>query len=340
MQNVAVIDLVKLRQNAISIKESLPTGVKFIAVVKADGYGHGAEEVANAIHDVADCFAVALIEEALSLRYAGVEKDILVLIPPVKGDIERSVDNDLTMATDDYSLIEEVNFIARSKKKIAKIELVVDTGMNRFGFNPKDLISSLSKIKRLEHISVRGVFSHFFQAENLISRHKQSKIFSDTEKFVKEYFPLALSHISASGGFLKGEYFDAVRIGILLYGYYPFKVNQKKFSVSPVMSVYSQVVKDGVIKTGEHLLYGSYSVKEDAEYSLVRYGYADGLPRKQSDLTLNNRCMDVSAVKKRTKSKFFCILSQNADEIAKKYDTISYEVLTSVAKRANRVYLR
>ena len=340
MQNVAVIDLVKLRQNAISIKESLPPGVKFIAVVKADGYGHGAEEVANAIHDVADCFAVALLEEALSLRYAGVKKDILVLVPPFKTDIEKAVENNVTLAVDDYSLIEEIDKVAHFKKKIAKIELIVNTGMNRFGFNPKTLILLLPKIKMLEHISVRGVFSHFFHAENLISRHKQSKTFSDVEKFVKDYFPLALSHISASGGFIKGEYYDAVRIGILLYGYYPFKANQKKFSVKPVMSVYSPVIKDGFIKSGEHLLYGKYMAKEDERYSLIRYGYADGLPRKQVENMFNNRCMDVSAIKNQSKSKFFCILSQNADEIAKKYDTISYEVLTSIARRSNRVYIR
>ena len=340
MQNVAVVDLVKLRQNALSIKESLPVGVKFIAVVKADGYGHGAEEIANAIHDIADCFAVAILEEALSLRYAGVTKDVLILTPAFTADIKKAIENDVTMSVENYTQIEEIDKVAHAKKKIAKVELIVNTGMNRFGFDPKRLVEMLPKIKKLSHISVRGVFSHFYQADNFIARHKQSKIFADTEKFVKDYFPLALSHISASGGLVKGEYYDAVRVGLLLYGYYPFKTNQKKFTVKPIMSVYSPIVNSNIAKAGEQLLYGKYTLREDTEYSIIRYGYADGLPRKQSQITLNNRCMDVSAVKKQTKSKFFCILSKNADEIAEKYGTISYEVLTSISHRAKRVYLR
>jgi alanine racemase len=260
------------------------------------------------------------------------------LTPPFKVDIEKAIENDVTISVEDYELLVEIDKIAYAKKKIAKIELIVNTGMNRFGFAPKRLVEMLPKIKRLSHISVRGVFSHFYQAENFIARHKQSKIFADTEKYVKDFFPLAISHISASGGFIKGEYFDAVRIGLLLYGYYPFKVNQKKFSVNPIMSVYSPIVKSGTLTTGEQLLYGKYKVKEDTEYSLIRYGYADGLPRKAVKGQFNNRCMDITAVECATDDYF--VVMDNAETLAKAYHTISYEILTKVCLRAEKIYLR
>ena len=157
---------------------------------------------------------------------------------------------------------------------------------------------------------------------------------------VKEKFPKAIAHISASGGTLNREYFDAVRVGIMLYGYYPYEVKKPSIKVKPIMSVYAPVVKNRALEKNSPIMYGDFLTKEDINASIIRFGYADGLPRKSVYGQLNNRCMDLTAVKNDTKNKYFCILRKNAHEISKKYGTISYEVLTSISKRAKRIYKR
>ena len=106
------------------------------------------------------------------------------------------------------------------------------------------------------------------------------------------------------------------------------------------MSVYAKVVKNRTITKNSPLMYGGFLTDEDVDVSIVRYGYADGLPRKVVENQLNNRCMDLTAVKNGKKNKYFCVLCKNADKIAKKYDTISYDVLTAVSIRSLRIYKR
>ena len=340
MQSVAVIDLAMLKSNAMAIKSAMPPFVKFIAVVKANAYGHGAPEVANALYTVADSFAVALLKEAIELRHAGIDKDILILIPASESIIDKGLKYEVTFTVENLDIAKAIDKKAKEFGVLAKVELAVNTGMNRFGFSPKELKSVLPEIKRLKNLSVSGVFSHLYQPESPLARIKQVRIFKDAERLVKEYFPFAIAHISASGGFLKGEFFDAVRIGLMAYGYYPFKCRIYRAQVSPVMKVYAPVVKNFTLDKGENLLYGDFKTEDKVDVSIIRYGYADGLPRKSINGQLNNRCMDVSAVKSCTKNEKFSILLQNADDFAKKYDTISYEVLTSVANRSKRIYLR
>ena len=340
MESIAVVDLKKLKQNVANIKLALPPCVKVIAVVKANAYGHGAVEISNAIYPLVDGYAVALLKEAIELRQAGIDKDIILLVPVKDSLLECGLRYDVTFTVEDLLVAKTLDCLAKNKGVFAKIQIAVNTGMNRFGFPPEELAGVLPELKKLKNISVCGVFSHLFQPENPIARIKQVKIFKQVEKEVKEYFPFALAHLSATGGFLKGEFFDAVRIGLGMYGYYPFKTRVLRADLEPVMKVYVPIVKNGVIRFGESLLYGNYKSDFDGEYSILRYGYADGLPRKAIDGQLNNRCMDVSAVKKQTKNENFYILFENADDFAEKYGTISYEVLTCLNNRVKRVYLR
>lgn len=340
MESVAVIDLNKLKQNAKSIKSALPDGVKFIAVVKANAYGHGAVEVSNAIYPFVDGYAVALLKEAIELRQAGIDKDITLLIPASATLLERGLKYDITFTVENLSIAKTLNSLAKKRGVFAKVEIAVNTGMNRFGFSPEDLTAILPELKKLKNLSVNGIFSHLFQPENPIARFKQVKVFKKIEKEFKEYFPFAIAHISATGGYLKGEFFDGVRIGLGLYGYLPFKTRVLRAKVEPILKVYSPIVKNGTVKVSDNLLYGDFKMSEDCDYSILRYGYADGLPRKPVENQLNNRCMDVTAIKKSSKNENFCILFENADDFAKKYGTISYEILTCVANRAKRVYLR
>ena len=355
MLNVAYINLKTIKKNAENIKSKLPAGCRFYTVVKADAYGHGAEEVANAIYCVADGYCVSLPEEGVSLRLAGIDKEIIVLVPAVKSDYKTAINYDLTLSVSSEEDIAGISAAAKKLKSVAKIHIAVNTGMNRFGESLPSLWKLIAAAKKSRFISVTGVYSHFYLPEDLSAINRQCEIFDKAVSLVKEAFPEAVAHISASGGFLQGKFYDGVRIGILLYGYYPFCGRSKiRVSVSPAMKVETRIVATGKTVKGQNLLYGDFTAEKGEEYSLIRYGYADGLPRAVVKNQLNNRCMDVTAInsdeisdgkelkkgKKLKKDGKFYILNKNADKIAEKYGTISYEILTSVAKRAKRVYLR
>jgi alanine racemase len=347
MLNTAIINLVLLQQNAKAIKSILPPFVKFIAVVKADAYGHGLVEVSSAIYPYVDAYAVALPEEGVTLRSSGIDKDILVLTPPVGGDYDLAVKYDLTLSVQTEDEISLLDSVANSYNKIVKAQIAVNTGMNRFGVLPTDIDTIIKKLKKSSRIAVDGVYSHLYQPQNPLTRIKQSREFCAVANKVKDSFPFAYAHLSASGGVLKGEFYDAVRVGLLLYGYLPFNTRSKRLKITPVMTVTSHVVGERKILKGDRLMYGSFKAQNDVNALILRYGYADGLMRTPIENQLNFRCMDVTAVKKDEKKQKNCkngenfyILYKNADEIAKKYGTISYEILCSVSHRARKIYLR
>lgn len=362
MLNKAFINLVTLRENALSVRKimdsqsvaavlhepiagsltlKMATGgrIKFCAVVKADAYGHGAPECAAALYDVVDCFAVAITEEGIQLRQSGIDKEILVLTAPFYEDIERAVFYGLTMTVCSKNQYQAISKEAKRQKKRTSVHVKFNTGMNRQGV---DSLNSLKEIMDIsvgdEYCSVTGIYSHFAKPEDTLSRKNAHDRFLLAIKLVKGYNNKITAHISASGGFLAGEYFDMVRIGILLYGYKPYPSDL--ISVKPVMSVYAPVLAVRRWEKGETALYGDAPVFKGGEYALVRYGYADGLPRKRVGGQHNNRCMDVTAVETGLTENGWCEVLGDAGSLAEKYGTISYEVLTKAAIRAEKIYIR
>lgn len=338
MLNKAVIDLKILQNNALNIKKILGNKTKFCAVVKSDAYGHGGTVIANALYNIVDCFAVALLEEGISLRLGGIDKDILLLIEPFKKDIQKAVFYSLTVTVTSIKTIKRLEYECRKQNKKMKIHIKYETGMNRQGVrNINELVSILEYVKKSKYVYLDGFYSHF---SNITSDKKTLKAidkFLLANKVVKGYNINVISHISASGGFLKGYLFDMVRIGILLYGYKPFKSNL--INVKPIMKVISPVINTITLKKGESCLYSGKPIKKPVKRSLIRFGYADGLDRACIIGQINNRCMDVSAVKTKREKRFITVLD-NAEVLARKYHTIPYEILTKVSIRAEKIYKR
>lgn len=332
MRNRAYIDLKAIRGNAAAIRKKLPEGVKLCAVVKADGYGHGAVRTARALYGLADCLAVALPEEGRELRFAGEAREILVLTPLQPGDEAVAVRHGLTASV---SLAEEICRLQAACERAGKgisVHVKLNTGMNRFGAEERDFSALFSAFEAAPLVRPTGVFSHLAAPEDEAFTALQRERFDRMTERLAERCPGLTRHLSASGGFLKGLFYDMVRIGILLYGYAPFPA---AFAVRPAMRVSAPVSACRYVEEGERVFYGRQQKKESGYLSVVRFGYADGLPRKDGIF----RCMDVSAAEKRMKiGSFTDILNKNANEIAAKYDTISYEVLVGAAKRAERIY--
>lgn len=321
-KTLSVIDLCAIRANAEKIR-TLASGRKFFAVVKADAYGHGAEEVSRHIEDIVDGFCVAIIEEGISLRVAGITKPILVFAPPM--------DSYDALRAREYDLSVTVNSV-----KAAKLcgenscHIKVNTGMNRMGCTVAELPDIL---KVLAPENIEGVYSHLYAPHDTAASAAQLALFERAARFVKTYKPTVCAHLSASGGLLRGGryLFDGVRSGILLYGYAPAGFNA---DVTPALRVYARKVQ-----TTEFVGGGIGYNRADRRYDklgVYRCGYADGFLRGVP-LGEKTLCMD-SFISQRCE-EFLCVFD-NADEYAKKCNTISYEVLTGATRRSERVYKR
>ncbi len=339
MLNKAYIDLNRLRQNVKNIKAKLDKNVKFCAVVKADAYGHGAEQIANAIYTECDCFAVAIVQEAIRLRQSAIDKDILVLTPPFNCDLADAVFYDLTLSVDSEDILNKIERECKRQKKQIKIHIKYNTGMNRLGVDSlKELERLAKRISASKYLVLDGLFSHLPCPENKKSTKLAQNKFLLANNLIKGYNNKAVCHLSASGGFLKSVPSDMVRIGILMYGYKPFPSDMVK--VKPIMKIYAPLLKERALKKGDKCLYGQTLLNQDKRLYLVRYGYADGLPRQKTKGQFNNRCMDVTACENAKLTKKGVLIMGNADKIAKTYGTISYEVLTKCAIRSKKTYIR
>lgn len=338
MLNVAEINLSTLCENAKTVKKKLKKGTKLCAVVKADAYGHGGVRVASALHNIADCFAVALAEEGIALRQGGIAKDVLVLLPIDRTDLERAVYYRLTFTVtciDDVKLLEAEG---KRQNTVIKVHVKYDTGMNRQGVSRTDDLEELFEyIAGCRHIYAEGIYSHFAKPENKKSLNRAMNKFLLAISVAVRYNDKIIRHISASGGFLQGIELDMVRIGILLYGYKPFK--SARVDVKPVMKVYAPVMNARKLKKGDAMFYGEKTSDKNMTVHVIRFGYADGLPRREVAGQFNNRCMDVTAVTHPETSGRMAVVMSDADVLAKKYGTISYEILTHISMRAEKTYL-
>ena len=187
-QNVATVNLAILRKNAEAIRKKAKT--RLCAVVKADAYGHGAAEVANALHDKADCFAVALAEEAYALRHAGVTKPILMLTPPLScQEAADCIFWDVTLCVDGLAAAKRADGGAKMAKQIAQIHLAVDSGMHRLGFTGGEAEEVLSFLRKTRRLRVKGVYSHFADTSDVEYCKKQLTAFLAVSEKVKAHYP-------------------------------------------------------------------------------------------------------------------------------------------------------
>lgn len=320
-KTLAVINLQNIAKNARFVR-SLAGKRKFYAVVKADAYGHGAPQVARRIESFVDGFCVAITDEAVALRVAGITKPILVFTPPLgRDDVLRARHYGLTVTVNSVKTAGLIGDLP--------CHIKVNTGMNRTGCDLNELEGIL---KILSPYRAEGVYSHLYAPQDGLASKAQLEIFNRAEEAVKSYFPSAIAHISASGGLLRGgEYLkDGVRAGILLYGYAPSGFSAE---VCPAMRVFARRVQ-----TTRFIGGGCGYAPAKKNYSLLhtyRAGYADGFFRGVP-LGEGNLCMD--AFISQREGDMQEVLPDVA-AYAAAAGTISYEVLCSATRRAERIYV-
>lgn len=322
-KTLSVVDLGAIRRNAARIRARL--GERFFyAVVKADGYGHGAAMAAHAVEDIADGFCVAITEEGAALRAAGVSKPVLVLTPPLDGeDCERAAFYGLTVTVNGVQT-------ARLARGLT-CHIKVNTGMNRYGCSLSELPAVLNE---LDAERIDGIYSHLYAAENAERCERQLNLFNRAEELVKSKNPHICAHIAASGGLLRGGKFlkDGARCGILLYGYAPAGFGRGAFE--PALKVYARRAQTTAF-IGGGVGYNSAD-RNYAALSTYRLGYADGFSRT---VPLGEKTLCMDGFVREGGEEWLCAMS-DADEYAARCGTISYEVLTSVTRRSEMRYVR
>ena len=335
-QNRAVIRLDHIRENAQTLRAS--AGVRLCAVVKADAYGHGAAEVARALRGVADCFAVALVDEGAKLRLA-CPSDILVLVPALtEEEAVRGIAAGLIFTVGDEEDFALLSRAAEKLGKTARCHIKVNTGMNRFGFDEGGF-SAFCARARSGNVRAEGIYSHFYMPEDVSATQRQYERFCAFAERAERSFGTLIKHIAATGGILADKRYalDMVRPGIGLYGYLPGGF-AGALPLKRAMRVYASAVCSRKYDGGG-AGYGAYGGEKGDVMSAVRCGYADGFFRKGGIGNINSLCMDAFLYpQKLEKDEEVCVLS-DADERAAVNGTISYEVLVNAGKRAVKIYV-
>ncbi len=337
---IATVRLQAIKNNAKAFKRH--TGVKLCAVVKANAYGHGAEEVANALSGIADCFAVALLDEALALRVATCGKDILILTPPIsEEDILACAKNGFIVTLPDLKTARLAERVCERYGCMLRVHLKVNTGMNRYGMHLPALGKTCKYLRDSPYIRVEGVYSHIYDiGESEPVRER----FLCALRVYRRYFAGGIAHLSATAGATLGRAFafDMVRIGLGLYGYLPEGAHG--LWLEKAMRVHTRVIADRKYVYGG-AGYGIPKISLKGKHLCVcRYGYADGFLRNSdngvdgAETQAGNLCMDACVrVGKRKRGDTVTLVS-DADETAKATGTIAYEVLCASTRRAEIIY--
>ena len=296
----AEVDLSKLEHNFKVLKALLKPGVKALAICKANAYGHGLAEVAKRLEQCgADMLAIARVSEGVELRENNIKSEILCL-----GEAEPELaaliaNNNITQAVGSLELAEKLSQEALSLNKIINIHVKLDTGMSRIGFYVPDdvkargeIINKILKLKDLKGLNIKGMFSHFANAEG-DENYTQSQI--DKFKYVKDSLEskglkLGTCHIAASDALIlnQASHFDMVRMGIALYGYKSCVTGNvdSNLGLKPAMKLKSRISSVRALPKGTKIGYGcTHELTRDSVIAVLQVGYADGLPR-----ILSNKC--------------------------------------------------
>jgi len=363
---VAEIDLRALAFNYRQIKKRTPKGVSILAVVKADAYGHGAIPVSLRLEKLGvEYLGVAIPEEGVALRRGGVKTPILVLGGVFGGEGDQIFRFRLTPVIFEKESLKLLSKEAERRKRKVKVHIKVDTGMGRLGVPLPLWTDFLKEVKRSPHIEIEGILSHFSMTdEEKDYTQNQWRAFQKAVAIAKEMgIPYQYLHMASSGVLTAFPDYSAslVRPGIMLFGSYPSSSFQDLIPLKPVMTLKTRIHFLKWVSTGARISYGgTFTTKRESLIATLPIGYADGYSRhlsNQGEVLVHGRrapvvgkvCMDfimadVTHIPHVSVGDEVIVMGRQgreqitAEEIAKKIDSISYEVLCLIGKRVPRVY--
>lgn len=366
----AYIHMDAIAYNFQNMKANIKEGTKMAAVIKTDGYGHGAVPVAQLAetYDYIWGFAVAAVEEAMELREAGIQKPILMLAYTFEEDYKMMIENGIRPAVFTMEMAEAFSHIGGELGVSVPVHLAVDTGMSRVGVSDGEAgIELAAKIAALPNLTVEGVFTHFARADETdkTSTDEQVRRFTSfcdslNERGVNGF----IRHSSNSAGIMEipEANMDMVRAGITIYGLYPSdEVIREKLSIRPAMELKSHVVYVKTVPSGTPVSYGGTFVTDrEMKIATIPVGYGDGYPRSLSGVgsvliagkrapILGRVCMDqfmvdVSDIDVSVLDEVTLVGKDGDEEItveelANLSGRFPYEFVCTIGKRVPRTYL-
>jgi alanine racemase len=360
------IDLTALSENLAAIRKKV-SPAKVMIIVKANAYGHGMVRVARHLAPKADYLGVAVLEEGLLLRAAGIRKPILVLGGILEAQISEFIRNDLTITASSVENLQQIERTAARLKRKATVHLKIDTGMERIGVHYYDAQLLQKTALQCKHVNVEGIYSHFANADARDLQHARLQLarFNDVLKFYEKHaLPMPrFRHIANSGAILQlpEATFNMVRPGIMLYGVYPSAAAKRTVKIKPALSWYSKVVYFKEIRPAHPVSYGStWQSSVPTRVATLPVGYGDGYFRAMSNKAevilrgvrvpqVGRICMDQTIVNLGAEGVAalgddVVLLGEQggrrvtAEELAHWAGTIPYEVLTNINARVPRIY--
>ncbi len=363
------ISLDNLEHNVNQIKSKLNSDVKLCAIVKANAYGHGVEEIAsNLVKQGVDYLAVAFIDEAVELRLCGFTQPIIILGNSPKDTVEKVVEYNITAAVYNTETANAISAEAQKQNKIAKIHIKIDTGMGRIGFVPDtESINEILEISKLPNLEIEGIFTHFACSDDVddeMTLTQFDKFMYVADELERNGLVIPIKHCCNSAAIIKFPqmHLDMVRAGIILYGMYPSDINYD-IDLLPLMSFKSTVINIKTMKPGETVSYGAtYRVEKPIKVATVAVGYADGYSRLLSNKgrvlvngcfanILGRICMDQCMIDVTNVHNISIgdeVILFGADEnenlpieeLAVKLGTINYELPCVINNRVPRCYVK
>ena len=360
----AVINLRAISYNVAEIRKRIDNKRELMAVVKADGYGHGAVEVSRAaLRSGADSLGVAIPEEGQLLREAGIEVPILVLGLIQPEEAYKVVNFRLAQTVTSVELLDALAQEGYKASTEVSVHVKVDTGMGRIGVKPEDIVSFIRKVKSFKNLSLEGLFSHFSSADekDKTCSKRQLQLFEQTLHEIQlAGIGLPKKHMANSAAVLDlpESYYDMVRPGIMIYGLYPSKEVSHSIELEPAMTLKTKVSAVKMVPGGTPIGYGrTFITKGKTAVATLPVGYGDGYKRllsNRGEVLIRGRrvpiigrvCMDmcmvdVSDVEGVQPGDEVILFGEDitTEEVAASADTIVNEVVCTVGKRVPRVYV-
>jgi alanine racemase len=365
----AEINLDAIGHNIAEIKKRIKPETKLLAVVKADGYGHGAVEVSKVcLYNGADWLGVATCDEGVEIRNSGIQVPVLILSKTVEAQLEQVINYEITQTVYSYEMAKQLSDTAKKMGKTAFVHLKIDTGMSRIGFLPnEESLNIIEKIFKLDNLKITGIFTHFSTADEKskeFTAEQYRRFRYMTDAIEKKGHTGLIRHCANSAAIIDMPQYqlDMVRSGIITYGLFPSDDVSMDIDLKPAMSIKSQIIHIKTLGKDIGIGYGrTYYTEKTTRVATVPIGYADGYSRLLSNKArvivkghyanvIGNVCMDqlmidVTDIDCNVGDDVTLMgksqgLEVSAEELGKLEGTINYEVVCDVGKRVPRVYIR
>ena len=355
------INLESLAQNIIEIKKGIPADKKFLAIVKADAYGHGASMMAQTmLASGVDAFGVSSVDEGLDLRNAKIKAPILVVGAIPLWAVESAAQNDIAFSIFNDEHLKACRGVYERTGIRPKVHVKIDTGMNRIGVRSENAVEFINKVRNSAYLDFEGIFTHLASAEEPDETEKQVERWHSVIDNI-DTTGLILHIQNTVGTFAYNIKSNMVRVGISLYGLYPDlppKVNYKP-KLKQVMGLKGRITNIHEVKEGEGVSYShKFIAYEPTRVATIPIGYADGVSRNLSNkiygllngqkvrqignITMDQMMFDIADIEARPGDVITLLDDKDLslDNWAEILDTINYELTCRLKVRLPRVYVR